>query len=302
MSKSETKKKDGLLDTLKTIFWALLIAGAFRTILFQPFSIPSGSMKPELLIGDYLFVSKFAYGYSRYSLPFSPDWDWLFDGGRILASQPERGDVVVFKHPRHDACSQGAIEQTWDFALRLLQLRTSPAVDDCIDYVKRVVGLPGDRIQVKAGILHINGEPLPTERVADFVEPYIRLGSPRPQYPRCINAPVPPGGPCRKEQYVETFPSGREHRVLNIYGTVGGEGGLPGRGADDTPVFTVPEGHFFFMGDNRDNSVDSRFSGQVGMVPFENLIGRADIVALSSKGSFFAVWNWRFDRFLETID
>ncbi len=302
MAKTETKKKDGILDTLKTIFWALLIAGAFRTILFQPFSIPSGSMKPGLLIGDYLFVSKFAYGYSRYSLPFSPEWDWLFGGGRLLARDPERGDVVVFKHPRHDACTQGAFEQTSDFVLRLLRLRTTPVMDDCIDYVKRIVGLPGDRVQVKGGILHLNGEPVRTERVEDFVEPNIPLGSPRPQFPRCINAPVPPGGACRKEQFVEYLPGGRAHPVLNIQGEVGSEAALPLSGPDNTAVFVVPQGHFFFMGDNRDNSVDSRFVGQVGFVPFENLIGRADIVALSSAGAFWQVWNWRFDRFLESID
>ncbi|GMG80966.1 signal peptidase I [Paralimibaculum aggregatum] len=299
MAKTATKK-DGVFDTLKTIFWALLIAGAFRTILFQPFSIPSGSMKPELLIGDYLFVSKFAYGYSRYSLPFSPEWDWLFDGGRILGSEPERGDVVVFKHPQRDACSQGALEQIGDFALRLAQVRSGPVEDDCVDYVKRIVGLPGDRIQVKAGILHINGEALPTERVADFIEPRIRLGSP-PRFPNCVNGPVPTGGACAKEQFVETFPGGRSHRILNIRGTVGGTQGLAVGGADNTPVFTVPEGHFFFMGDNRDNSVDSRF-GEVGMVPFENLIGRADVVALSSEGAFYEIWNWRFDRFFKSID
>ncbi|MGF1447715.1 MAG: signal peptidase I [Pikeienuella sp.] len=300
MADSTTKKKDGILDTLKTIFWALLIAGAFRTILFQPFSIPSGSMKPELLIGDYLFVSKFAYGYSRYSLPFSPEWDWLFDGGRILARMPERGDVVVFKHPRFDACSAGAIEQTTDFVLRLLRLRTTTINDDCIDYVKRIVGLPGDQIQVRGGLLYINGEAVPTERIEDFVEPMIRLGSPRPDFPRCINNPVPPGGDCVKEQFVETLPGDNAHRVINIYGEVGTEG-LPRSGPDNTPVFTVPEGHFFFMGDNRDNSVDSR-DGRVGFVPFQNLIGRADIVAISSAGAFWELWNWRFSRSLELID
>ncbi len=300
MAKTATKKSDGILETIKTVFWALLIAGAFRTILFQPFSIPSGSMKPELLIGDYLFVSKFAYGYSRYSLPFSPDWPWLFDGDRLLPGDPERGDVVVFKHPRYDACSQGAFEQISDFALRLAQLRTRPTTDDCIDYVKRVVGLPGDTVQMVGGILHINGEPVPTERIDDFVEPRIALGSP-PSLPRCINGPVVRGGPCAKEQYVETLPGGRRHAVLNIEGPPGDAPGRFVSQADETPLFTVPEGHFFFMGDNRDNSVDSRFQDGVGVVPFENLIGRADIIVLSSEGAFWELWNWRFDRFFKLI-
>jgi signal peptidase I len=295
LAKTDAKNKDGFLDTLKTIFWALVIAGAFRTILFQPFSIPSGSMKPELLIGDYLFVSKFAYGYSRYSLPFSPDW---FDG-RIMAREPRRGDVVVFKHPKHDACSAGVIEQTVDFVLRLAQLRSGPGTQDCVDYVKRIVGLPGDTVQVKGGILHINGEALPTERIEDFVEPKQALGSP-PRFPRCVNGPVPRSGECVKEQFRETLPGGRVHRILNIEGEMGAGRGRSG--PDNTPVFTVPEGHYFFMGDNRDNSVDSRFRSQVGVVPFENLIGRADIVALSSEGPFWQIWTWRFDRLLKLIE
>ncbi len=301
MAKTATKKSDGILETIKTIFWALLIAGAFRTILFQPFSIPSGSMKPELLIGDYLFVSKFAYGYSRYSLPFSPQMDWLFGGGRLLSDAPERGDVVVFKHPKHDACTEGVFEQTADFVLRLVGQRSGPGRGDCLDYVKRVVGLPGDTVQMRDGILHINGEALPTERIDDFVEPRIALGSP-PSVPRCINGPVPRGAPCAKEQYVETLPGGRRHRVLNIEGPPGGNGGPFAGRADQTPLFTVPEGHFFFMGDNRDNSVDSRFLNEVGYVPLENLIGRADLIALSSDGAFWQVWNWRFDRLFKVIE
>jgi len=295
MARAE-KKKDGIWETVKTIFWALVIAGAFRTILFQPFSIPSGSMKPELLIGDYLFVSKFAYGYSRYSLPFEPD---LFDG-RIMASLPERGDVVVFKHPRHDACSRGPIGRVGGFFLSLAGV-VQTVEDDCRDYIKRVVGLPGDRVEVKAGILHINGEAVPTVPMADFVEPNIRLGSP-PRYPRCINAPVPPGGECRKEQFEETLPGGTVHRILNIRGTMGEPSPYGGAGPDDTPQFTVPADHLFFMGDNRDNSVDSRFLNEVGYVPLENLIGRADLIALSSQGAFWEIWNWRVDRLFRTIE
>ena len=295
MAKAETKK-GGLWDTVKTIFWALLIAGAFRTILFQPFSIPSGSMKPELLIGDYLFVTKYAYGYSRYSLPFEPD---LFDG-RIWSAMPERGDVVVFKHPKHDACSRGPVERIGGFFLSIVGVVQSNA-GDCRDYIKRVVGLPGDELQMRGGILHINGEAVPTVPMADFVEPNIPLGSP-PRGPRCINAPVAPGGACRKEQFLETLPNGHAHRILNVRGTMGEPGRYPGRSADDTPVFEVPADHVFMMGDNRDNSVDSRFIQQVGYVPLENLIGRADLIAISSEGAFWQVWNWRFDRLFRTIE
>ncbi|MEL6218396.1 MAG: signal peptidase I [Pseudomonadota bacterium] len=302
MAKTAAQSSGGFFDTVKTIFWALLIAGAFRTILFQPFSIPSGSMKPELVIGDYLFVSKFAYGYSRYSLPFSPNLDWLLGEGRVFAREPERGDVVVFKHPKFDECSEGAINQTIDFAMRLTGLRSGPGTQDCVDYVKRIVGLPGDAVQVKAGILHINGEALPTRRMQDYIERRIPLGSP-PRMPRCINAPVPRGGDCAKEQYEETLPGGRAYRVLNIEGEIGAaSSGFLSGGADNTPEFLVPDGHFFFMGDNRDNSVDSRFQSQVGVVPFKNLIGRADIVALSAEGPFWQLWNWRFSRFLKSIN
>ena len=297
MAKAESRKKDGgLWETVKTIFWALVIAGLFRTILFQPFSIPSGSMKPELLIGDYLFVTKYAYGYSRYSLPFEPD---LFDG-RIWGAMPERGDVVVFKHPKFDACSRGPFERIGGFFLSIVGVVQTDA-GDCRDYIKRVVALPGDTVQVKGGILHLNGEAVPTEPMPDFVEPKIRLGAP-PRFPRCINAPVPPGGACRKEQFREILPGGHVHRILNIHGEMGVPSQRIGGSPDDTPVFEVPEGHVFFMGDNRDNSVDSRFISEVGFVPLENLIGRADLIAISSEGAFWQVWNWRFDRLLKGID
>jgi len=297
MAKAETKKKDGIWEILKTIFWALVIAGAFRTILFQPFSIPSGSMKPELLIGDYLFVSKFAYGYSRYSLPFEPD----IIEGRLWGAVPERGDVIVFKHPGHDACDDPILERISGFFLSLAGQPTDSG-SDCLDYVKRAVGLPGDTVQMKGGILHINGEALPTERIEDFAEPNLALGNP-PRRPRCINRPLGPEDVCLKEQFVETLPGGRQHRVLNIAGQVGE---IPDpfriRIPDSTPPFEVPEGHLFFMGDNRDNSIDSRYERQLGMVPMENLIGRADLIAFSAEGSFLAPWSWRFDRFFKLIE
>ncbi|MEM7498931.1 MAG: signal peptidase I [Pseudomonadota bacterium] len=288
------KKKESVWDTLKTIFWALLIAAAFRSFLFQPFSIPSGSMKPTLFVGDYLFVTKFSYGYSNFSFPFAPS---IF-GGRIWSDTPERGDVVVFKHPEFDACTEGPVEAVVGFVSGFF--RAAPANSDCVDYVKRVVGLPGDRIQVKDGILHINGEALPTRQIGDFAEVKALRGSP-PRPPQCANNPVRLGELCLKQQFVETLPGGVEHKVLNITGVVGGTGSAGPRNQDNTGVFEVPEGHFFFMGDNRDNSVDSRFPS-VGYVPFENLIGRADVIAISSDGPFWQVWNWRGDRFFKAIE
>ncbi|HLS59314.1 MAG TPA: signal peptidase I [Paracoccaceae bacterium] len=259
---TKAKRKGGVLELVKTIVYALLIAAVIRTLFFQPFWIPSGSMKPTLLIGDFLFVNKMAYGYSRHSCPFSL---CPFEG-RIFASEPERGDVVVFKHPVTGS-----------------------------DYIKRVIGLPGDRIQMAGGILHVNGEPLPQERIEDFRQEYAPQG-PMRSLPRCANAPVREGGDCVKEQYLETLPDGSVHRILNIEDGFG----------DNTPVFTVPEGQFFFIGDNRDNSMDSRFprsAGGVGMVPFDLLVGRADRVIFSSAGpSMLAFWTWRADRFFEAIE
>jgi len=295
MPARQKKKRDGFWETLKTVFWALVIAMVFRSLLFQPFSIPSGSMKPTLLVGDYLFVSKYAYGYSRFSLPFSPD---LFDG-RIWSGMPERGDVVVFKRPGRDICSEGPIETIVGF-FGSLAGRGAAGPNDCVDYVKRVIGLPGDEVQVKAGILHINGEALPTTRVGVFAEPKEPRGSP-PSRPRCINEPVPVGGECLKELWRETLPNGRAHPVLNITGSMGDATSPRYSGPDNTPVFEVPEGHLFFMGDNRDNSIDSRFP-QIGMVPLENLVGRAEIVALSADGAFWQVWDWRFERFFDLIE
>ncbi len=256
-------KQDGIWETVKTVVYALLIAGVFRTLFFQPFWIPSGSMKDTLLIGDFLFVNKMAYGYSQHSCPFS----MCPISGRIFGSEPERGDVVVFRHPVNNT-----------------------------DFIKRVIGLPGDRVQMRDGVLYLNGEPAVLTPEAPFPEDFDRQG-PQQQLPRCSNAPVGEGGVCEKERFTETLPGGVSHSILSIESN--------GRG-DNTPEYVVPEGHFFVMGDNRDNSIDSRFPqtiGGVGFVPFENLLGRADRVIFSSAGQRMVYfWTWRRDRFFEAIE
>lgn len=258
-----TKKKEGFLETVKTIVYALLIAGVFRTLFFQPFWIPSGSMKDTLLIGDFLFVNKMAYGYSRYSCPFSV----CPISGRILAREPERGDVIVFRHPVNNQ-----------------------------DYIKRLIGLPGDRIQMIDGKLQLNGQPVPVEPAGTFTEIYELQGSQRRQ-PRCENAPVGMGGVCTKSRFRETLPNGVSHDILNIADDTFG---------DNTKVFLIPDGTYFFVGDNRDNSQDSRYPqsvGGVGFVSAEYLIGRAERVMFSSAGkSLFYFWTWRPDRFFKKIE
>lgn len=260
---AKAKSEGGILETIKTVFWALVIAGVFRTLFFQPFWIPSESMKSTLLIGDFLFVNKMAYGYSKYSCPFAM---CPFEG-RILASEPERGDVVVFRHPVNGS-----------------------------DFIKRLVGLPGDRIQMREGVLYINGVAAPQEPDGVFEEVYEPQG-PMRNLPRCENGAVGAGGICKKSQFVETLPEGRQHRILNI--DTNGFG-------DNTDVFTVPAGHYFFMGDNRDNSQDSRYAqavGGVGFVPAEYLIGRADRIMFSSAGArMMYFWTWRSDRYFKAIE
>jgi signal peptidase I len=260
---SKAEAEGGIVETIKTIVYALLIAGVFRTLFFQPFWIPSGSMKDTLLIGDFLFVNKMAYGYSQYSCPFSA---CPFIPDRIFAGDPERGDVVVFKHPVNGS-----------------------------DFIKRLIGLPGDTVQMQGGRLYLNGEAVPTQDGGVFVEDYDRQG-PSGSLPRCENGAVGIGGVCEKTRTIETLPNGKSYATLNI-----SDGPL-----DDTQVFTVPEGNFFFMGDNRDNSVDSRVpqaARGVGFVPFKNLIGRADRVVFSSAGrSIFFVWTWRGDRFFKGLN
>lgn len=275
MAVNEKKEQNSVVETIKTVVYALLIAGVFRTIFYQPFWIPTGSMKDTLLIGDFLFVNKMAYGYSYASCPSLPfaglDAKTLcgvFDGdnNRFLGRQPKRGDVVVFRHP-----TQGT------------------------DYIKRLVGLPGDRIQVREGILFINDQPAAQAPDEDFIEIMERQG-PQGVFPACANGAVGSGAQCIKQRFVETFPDGKVHKVLNIQR----------QGTDNTGIYNVPEKHFFFMGDNRDNSLDSRTAqirGGVGFVPYEDIIGRADRIMFSSGGrSMFFFWTWRGDRFLKGID
>ena len=253
--------KNGIVETIKTIVYALLIAGVFRTLFFQPFWIPSGSMKDTLLIGDFLFVNKMAYGYSAHSCPMSI----CPISGRLFGAEPDRGDVVVFRHPVNGS-----------------------------DFIKRVIGLPGDRIQMIDGIVHINGTAAPQAPAGTFEELYEPQG-PVGNVPLCRNASTGFGGTCIKDRAIETLPDGTSHAVLDVRNSR----------LDNTPVYAVPAGHFFFMGDNRDNSTDSRVMppNGVGFVPYENLIGRADRVMFSAAGrSLFFVWTWRGDRFFKAID
>lgn len=252
-----------VLDNGRSLFYAVLIAFAFKSFLFQPFWIPSGSMKDGLLIGDFIFVNKMAYGYSRYSCPLSlcpiPD--------RILAKQPKQGDVVVFRHP-----TQGE------------------------DYIKRIIGMPGDTIQITAGQVSINGRALPLKPSGEFSEVFAPQGKFQ-NIPRCTNAPIPLAAECVKSRFIETLPKGQKHSILSIQSNAAG---------DNTPMYTVPKGHYFVLGDNRDNSQDSRYAqinGGVGFVPFKNLLGRAEIIVFSSAGrSLLYFWQWRKGRFFKIIN
>ena len=247
MSEKVETKPNALWENIKVIAQALILAMVIRTVLFQPFTIPSGSMMPTLLVGDYIFVNKFAYGYSRFSLPFSPN---LFSG-RIFASEPKRGDIVVFRFPPNPA----------------------------VDYIKRLVGLPGDRIQVKEGVLYVNGTAVPRVPNGTFNSDYAQDPG--------QDVPV----------YRETLDNGVSFDTLDQ---------SPVSRGDNTREFIVPEGHYFMMGDNRDNSLDSRFD--VGFVPAENLVGRASVIffSLGNDTSFREIWKWptnmRWDRLFKGVE
>lgn len=240
------EKEESLADTVKTVFYAVVIAILIRTFLFEPFKIPSGSMYPTLYVGDYLFVSKYTYGYSKHSLPFSLP---LFNG-RIWEDMPQRGDVVVFKFPQ----------------------------DNKTDFIKRIIGLPGDNVKMSGGRLYINGKAVSREDAGDFV---IRDEG---------------GNAERFHQYTETLPEGFKHTIIEISDK---------ENADNTLEVTVPQGSFFVMGDNRDKSNDSRFD--VGFVPFENLVGKARFLFFShnDEGAWYKPWTWpkkiRWERLFDKI-
>ncbi|NKC30359.1 signal peptidase I [Falsiroseomonas selenitidurans] len=247
------QKSGGWLESIKTVLYAGLIAIGIRTVAFEPFNIPSGSMIPTLLVGDYLFVSKYSYGYSRHSMPFSPA---LFEG-RLFGSLPARGDVAVFKLPR----------------------------DNSTDYIKRIIGLPGDRIQVRAGVLYVNGQAVRRE----LVGPYTVEGD----GPRLV-----------VREYREFLPPAAAGGEARIHYVLEMSDDQP---FDNTQEYRVPEGHVFAMGDNRDNSLDSRAQNAVGFIPVENLVGRAEFIFFSVDGTarWWEVWAWpmaiRWSRLLSAV-
>jgi signal peptidase I len=252
-NKAVTPQAGGVIETIKTLVYAALIAFGIRTVAFEPFNIPSGSMIPTLLVGDFVFVSKYSYGYTHFSLPFSPP---IFSG-RIFGSYPHRGDVVVFRYTR----------------------------DTTQDWIKRVIGLPGDHIQVKQGKLYINGTEVPRTLIGD--------------YPTTLREV-----PVVAEEYRETLPGGVKHDILKVSDEPDSVEGLD---ANNTDEYVVPDGHLFMMGDNRDNSEDSRFMSELGFVPLENVIGRAQFIFFSfdAEHPWWEFWMWpvevRWSRLLKGV-
>jgi signal peptidase I len=258
---AKPKQAEGWTETIKTLVYAGLIALGVRTIAFEPFNIPSGSMIPTLLVGDFLFVSKYSYGYSRFSIPFSPPIFGWAKNGRIFGSVPHRGDVVVFRYTK----------------------------DTSIDYVKRVIGLPGDHIQVKQGQLYINGVQAPRDPLGDY------------------EASDESGTRVLTKEYQETLPNGVKHDILKYSDEerfdVGNE-----VDANNTPEYVVPDGDLFMMGDNRDNSSDSRFQNSLGFVPLENVVGRAQFIFFSfdATSPWYEFWMWpleiRWGRLMKGVN
>lgn len=234
MNNKINKNKNSFFELIKTLVIAVLLAFIFRSFFFQPFTIPSGSMKSTLLVGDYIFVSKYTYGYSKYSFPF----DFNFIKGRFFKfSKPERGDIIVFRHPKRQE----------------------------IYYIKRLIGVPGDQVQVKQGILYLNGKQVPRVQTVSFTDSDGKV----------------------IDRYIETLP-GLDKISYNVLDELHGRGML-----DNTDLFTVPEGHYFFMGDNRDNSLDSRdFVDGVGYIPAEYLVGKASLILFSSSKPYWQFWHW----------
>jgi signal peptidase I len=247
MTKNQTKQPTQEPSFLKTLVIALICAGFIRSFFFEPFHIPSSSMKPGLLIGDYIFVAKYSYGYSRYSFPFGIDF---FEGRFWQKNKPQRGDVVVFRLP----------------------------ADPNINYVKRLLGLPGDKIQMRDGVLFINDSEVKKTADGIFTEETVEAKTE-------IN------------KFLETLPEGKVIQTLDQ---------IPDAEVDNTGIYEVPEGHYFMMGDNRDNSQDSRFLSHVGYVPEQNLVGRATIIFFSNSSPTWQFWNWfhsiRFERLLKKIN
>jgi len=237
VKRSRDKEKGSIGETIRTVVYAVLIAMVIRTFAYEPFNIPSESMLPTLLVGDYLFVSKYSYGYSRHSFP----WSLPVVNERVLERQPKRGDIAVFKLPS----------------------------DNSTDYIKRIVGLPGDRVQMRDGEVYINGTRVPKVRTDDYI------------YADSV------GRRFRVPRYLETLPNGIRHETLDL---------IPQAEHDNTREFVVPERHYFAMGDNRDNSLDSRVGGGVGMIPARNLVGRAEFLFFSTDGTarLWEVWRWPF--------
>lgn len=260
LSMPEGNFKQKLVKEVKGLAWAFFIVMFVRTFLYQPFNIPSGSMIPTLLIGDFLLVSKFQYGYSNQTFPLRVP----LLNGRMGARDLKQGEVAVFNNPRH------AEPTTFDHLLNKIGF---PIVG--LDYIKRVIGLPGDEIQVIKGVLHINGKPVHLEEVGTY-----KMTTQQGQL-RVLT------------KYIETLPNGVKHPILKDP-EVGDEAPH-----NNTPKYKVPAGHYFMMGDNRDHSMDSRWEKEVGFIPFENFLGRAEVIFFSTDAKWWEPWRWVFGARLE---